>query len=146
MKLVVINGPTLNMLGIREPAIYGEETYDDLCNKINAHCKSKGINVDIYQSNHEGDLIDKIQDTFHKADGIIINAAGYTHTSIAIADALRAVNIPAVEVHISEPKNREPYRHFSYTEEVCIASIRGEGTNGYIKAIDLLETTIKNLK
>ncbi|MDO5448129.1 MAG: type II 3-dehydroquinate dehydratase [Clostridia bacterium] len=146
MKLLVINGPSLNMLGIREPAIYGEETYEDLCNKINAHCKEKNIKVEIYQSNHEGDLIDKIQDAFHKVDGIVINAAGYTHTSIAIADALLAVSIPAVEVHISEPKNREPYRHFSYTEEVCIASIRGEGTAGYIKAIDLLETTIKNMK
>ena len=146
MKIVVINGPTLNMLGIREPAIYGEETYEDLCNKIKAHCEAKKISVEIYQSNHEGDLIDKIQETFHKADGIVINAAGYTHTSIAIADALRAVSIPAVEVHISEPKQREPYRHFSFTEEVCIASIRGEGTAGYLKAIDLLETTIKNMK
>ena len=146
MKIVVINGPTLNMLGIREPAIYGEETYDDLCEKIYSHCRIKGIKVEIYQSNHEGDLVDKIQDCFHKADGIIINAAGYTHTSIAIADALRAVNIPTVEVHISEPKKREEYRHFSYTEEVSIASIRGEGTNGYLKAIDLLEITIKNMK
>ena len=144
MRIVIINGPTLNMLGIREPAIYGEETYEDLCNKINSYCKPKGIKVDIYQSNHEGDIIDKIQDSFHKFDGMIINAAGYTHTSIAIADAIRAINMPAVEVHISDPKKREEYRHLSYTEEVCIASIRGQGTDGYLKAIDLLEKTVNS--
>lgn len=142
MKILVINGPNINMLGVREPAIYGEETYDDLCKRIEKHCASKGITIEIYQSNHEGDLVDKIQSAFQKFDGIVINAAAYTHTSIAILDALRGVNIPAVEVHISKTDGREEFRKVSYLSAACIETIIGEGTLGYIKAIDILEKEV----
>lgn len=143
MKILVINGPNINMLGIREPAIYGEETYEDLCGKISRHCAAKGIDVELFQSNHEGDLIDRIHSAYGKTDGIVINAAGYTHTSIALLDALRTVNIPAVEVHISNLADREEFRKTSYVSAACFESVIGEGTNGYLKAIDILADELK---
>jgi len=138
MKLLVLNGPNLNMLGIREPSIYGESTYADLCSKIEVYCQSKQISVSFYQSNHEGALVDAIQDAYGKFDGIVINPAAYTHTSIALLDALKAVAIPAVEVHISDVSKRESFRQISYVREACIATVSGKGFNGYLEAIDIL--------
>ncbi len=138
MKILVLNGPNLNMLGIREPEIYGKNTYDDLCDLINAYSKEKRIIVDIFQSNHEGDLVDEIQDAYSEYDGIVINPAAYTHTSIALLDALKSVGIPAVEVHISDVYKREDYRQISYVREYCFETIAGYGFEGYLKAIDLL--------
>ena len=138
MKILVINGPNLNMLGIREPLHYGKETYSDLVKKIENHCKEKEIDVEIFQSNHEGDLVDCIQNAYNKADGIVINPAAYTHTSIAILDALKSVDIPAVEVHISKVEEREDFRQISYVRLACIQTITGHGTDGYLEAIDFL--------
>ena len=138
MKILVINGPNLNMLGIREPKIYGSERYWDLCRKINEHAKMRDVEVEIYQSNHEGDLVDKIQTAYKKVDGIVINPAAYTHTSVAILDALKAVAIPTVEVHISTVSEREAFRQISYVREACIATIQGHGFDGYLEAMDLL--------
>ncbi len=138
MKILVLNGPNINMLGIREPDIYGRETYDGLVEKIKSHCKAKGLDVEFYQSNHEGSLVDKIQAAYGSFDGIVINPAAYTHTSVALLDALKAVSIPAVEVHISEVDRREDFRQVSYVRAACIATISGHGTDGYLEAIDLL--------
>ena len=138
MNIVVINGPNLNMLGIREPSVYGNNTYSDLCNLINDYAKKLGVEVEIYQSNHEGDLVDKIQSAYNKADGIVINPAAYTHTSVALLDALKAVAIPAVEVHISDVSKREDFRQISFVRSYCFATISGHGFNGYLEAIDLL--------
>jgi len=138
MKLLVINGPNLNMLGIREPDIYGKITYTDLCDMIFEHCLHKGIEVDLYQSNHEGDIVDKIQEAYGSADGIVLNIGAYTHTSIAILDALKAVGIPAVEVHISDVDSREEFRRISYIRSCCEATMAGRGVQGYLDAIDLL--------
>lgn len=138
MNILVINGPNLNMLGIREPDIYGRESYAALVGKIKEHCKKLCVSVEVFQSNHEGDIVDKIQQAYGKADGIVINPAAYTHTSIAIADALKAVSIPAVEVHISDVDAREEFRRVSYVRPVCIAVISGHGTDGYTEAIDML--------
>ena len=138
MKILVINGPNLNMLGIREPAHYGRETYADLIAKIEGHCKEKGIDVTTYQSNHEGDLVDEIQKAYGKMDGIVINPGAYTHTSIAILDAVKSVGIPTVEVHISKVEEREDFRQISYVRLACVKTITGHGTNGYIEAIDYL--------
>ena len=138
MKILVINGPNLNMLGIREPEVYGSQTYEDLCNMINSHAKEKGVKVEIFQSNHEGALIDKIQESYKKVDGIVINPAAYTHTSIALLDALKAVGIPAVEVHISDVSKREDFRQISYVREYCFATVAGQGFPGYLTAIDML--------
>ena len=139
MKILVLNGPNLNFLGIREPEVYGKETYNDLCNLINEKAKIEKIDIEIYQSNHEGALIDKIQQAyFDKVDGIVINPAGYTHTSIAIMDALKAVNIPTVEVHISNVDGREDFRKLSYISYVAKHSIKGHGFKGYLEAIDYL--------
>ena len=138
MKILVINGPNLNMLGIREPDHYGKETYADLCEKIQKHCDSKGIEVKLYQSNHEGDLVDEIQRAYGDADGIVINPGAYTHTSIAILDAVKSVNIPTVEVHISKVEEREDFRQISYIRLACVKTITGHGTDGYIEAIDFL--------
>ncbi len=140
MKILVINGPNLNMLGIREPQIYGSETYLDLVNLLNRYAEEKKIELEIYQSNHEGDIIDKIQAAYQKKDGLIINAGGYTHTSIAIMDAVKSVNIPSVEVHISDLKKREDFRQISYLSYVCEKTITGKGFNGYLEAIDYLMT------
>ena len=138
MKSLVINGPNLKMLGIREPSVYGNNTYSDLCSLINDYAKKLGVEVEIYQSNHEGDLVDKIQSAYNKADGIVINPAAYTHTSVALLDALKAVAIPAVEVHISDVSKREDFRQISFVRSYCFATISGHGFNGYLEAIDRL--------
>ena len=126
------------MLGVREPEIYGRETLADLENMIRAHCESRGVTCEFFQSNHEGAIVDRIQQAYGTSDGIVINPAAYTHTSIAIPDALRAVGIPAVEVHVSDIASRESFRHISYTKEACIAQIAGRGLKGYLDAVDLL--------
>ena len=138
MKILVINGPNLNMLGIREPDIYGKTTYTDLCEVIKTHCAQKGVAVELYQSNHEGDLVDKIQSAYGVFDGIVINPGAYTHTSIAILDAVKAVGIPTVEVHISDVDAREPFRAVSYIRLACAVTISGRGIAGYTDAIDYL--------
>ena len=138
MKIFVINGPNLNMLGIREPDHYGKETYGDLVEMIKEHCRQKGIEAEIYQSNHEGDLVDKIQAAYNNADGIVINPGAYTHTSIAILDAVKSVNIPTVEVHISRVEEREDFRQISYIRLACVKTITGHGLKGYLEAIDFL--------
>lgn len=138
MKILVINGSNLNMLGIREPNIYGKNTYKDLVDMIDAHCKEKGIEVEQYQSNHEGDLVDKIQYAYKKFDGIVINPGAYTHTSVAICDAVKAVGLPCVEVHISDVDNREDFRKISYIRAACVKTVSGHGFDGYIEAIDYL--------
>ena len=140
MKLLVINGPNLNFLGIREPDHYGRETYQDLIDKIQAYCDERATEVAFYQSNHEGDLVDRIQQAyFEKTDGIVINPGAYTHTSVALLDAVKAVKIPTVEVHISAVEKREDFRQVSYIRAACIGTITGQGTDGYLRAIDLLE-------
>jgi 3-dehydroquinate dehydratase-2 len=138
VNILVINGPNMNMLGVREPEIYGRETLADLEEMIRAHCESRGVNCEFFQSNHEGAIVDRIQQAYGTSDGIVINPAAYTHTSVAIPDALRAVGIPAVEVHVSDIASRESYRHISYTKEACLAQIAGRGLKGYLDAVDLL--------
>ena len=138
MKLLVINGPNLNMLGIREPDLYGKETYETLLRKIQAHCDQKGIGVEFFQSNHEGALVDAIQGAFGNMDGIVINPGAYTHTSIALLDAVKAINLPTVEVHISDVSKREDFRRVSYIRAACVKTISGHGTDGYLEAIDHL--------
>ncbi len=138
MKLLVLNGPNLNLLGLREPSIYGKEDYSALCQKINAHAQKRGIGVEIYQSNHEGELVDAIQNAFGRVQGIVFNPAAYTHTSVALLDALKAVGIPTVEVHISDVSKREEFRQISFVRAACIATIAGHGTDGYLEAMDLL--------
>ena len=138
MKITVINGANINFIGIREPDIYGKKTYKDLILMIEEYCKNLGIEVEVYQSNHEGDLVDKIQDCYKKSDGIVINPGAYTHTSVAIADALKAVSVPAVEVHISDVSKREDFRQISYIRSVCVATVAGMGLDGYLEAIDIL--------
>lgn len=138
MKILILNGPNINMLGIREPNIYGNVTYSELCEMINKHCTSLKIECSIYQSNHEGDLIDKIQAAYKKYDGIVINAGGYTHTSVAILDALKSVSIPTIDVHISDINNRDSFRKQNLIKEASIKSIIGHGVNGYLEAIDYL--------
>ena len=138
MKILVINGPNLNMLGIREPDIYGRTTYADLCALIMAHAEKLGVEVELYQSNHEGELVDKIQEAYGRIDGIVINPGAYTHTSVAILDALKAVAIPSVEVHISEVDKREEFRQISFVRLACFATITGHGLDGYLEAMDML--------
>lgn len=138
MKITVINGANINFIGIREPDIYGKKIYKDLVLMIEKYCKDLGIEVEVYQSNHEGDLVDKIQDCYKKSDGIVINPGAYTHTSIAIADALKAVSVPAVEVHISDVSAREDFRQISYIRNICVATVAGKGLDGYLEAIDIL--------
>lgn len=139
MKIYVLNGPNLNMLGIREPNVYGNESYQDLLNLIEKHAKEKNVNVEVYQSNHEGELVDLIQKAFYeKVDGIVFNPAAYTHTSVALLDALKSVKIPCVEVHISNVSKREDFRQISYVRLACEKTISGQGLNGYIQAIDYL--------
>lgn len=140
MKILVINGPNLNMLGIREPAMYGNGTYAALCDQIKTYCDQKSIGVEFYQSNHEGDLVDAIQKAyFDGINGIVINPGAYTHTSIALLDAVKSVSIPTVEVHISKVEEREAFRQVSYIRAACIATVTGKGFAGYLEAIDLLE-------
>ena len=138
MKILVINGPNLNMLGIREPDHYGKETYADLTAKIQDHCERKNVEVELFQSNHEGALVDEIQRAYGRADGIVINPGAYTHTSIALLDAVKSVNIPTVEVHISKVEGRADFRQVSYIRLACVKTITGHGTNGYLEAIDYL--------
>lgn len=138
MKLLVLNGPNLNMLGIREPEIYGKETYDDLCRMVKEHAEKRGVEVSLYQSNHEGDLIDRIQMAYGEIDGIVFNPGGYTHTSVALPDAVKAVGIPTVEVHISDVSSREDFRQVSYIRAACIATVAGHGLDGYLEAMDVL--------
>ena len=139
MKILVLNGPNLNFLGIREPDIYGKQTYADLENFVRAAAQEYGVEVELYQSNHEGDLVDKIQWAYGKADSIVINPAAYTHTSVAILDALKAVALPAVEVHLSDVNSREPFRHISYAGMACEKSFIGLGFEGYRQAIQYLK-------
>lgn len=135
MKILVLNGPNLNMLGIREPGIYGKNTFADLLALIERTAAEEGLEIQQYQSNHEGDLVDKIQWAYGRIDGIVINPAAYTHTSVAILDALKAVSIPAVEVHISDVDAREPFRQISYPGLACVHTIKGHGFEGYREAI-----------
>ena len=138
MKLLIINGPNLNMLGIREPEIYGSRTYNNLIEMISAHCAENGVDADFYQSNHEGCLVDRIQQAYGNTDGIVINPGAYTHTSVAILDAVKTMGIPTVEVHISDPDEREEFRHTSYIRLACIATVKGKGFEGYLEAVDTL--------
>lgn len=138
-KILVINGPNLNMLGIREPDIYGSSTYQDLQRMISGHARARGVEVSFFQSNHEGALVDAIQQAyFDGVDGIILNPAAYTHTSVALCDAVKAVAIPTVEVHISDVTQREDFRQVSYVRSACVATVMGKGFAGYLEAMDLL--------
>ena len=135
MKILVINGPNINMLGIREPEIYGSQTYGDLLKMINSEAEKLNVEIKCVQSNHEGALVDIIQSAYEKADGIVINPGAYTHTSIALLDAVKAVGIPTVEVHISNPDEREDFRKVSYIRSACVKTICGKGFEGYLEAI-----------
>lgn len=139
MKILILNGPNINFLGIREPHIYGDQTYKDLIEKIQSYCDQRSVDVSFFQSNHEGALVDAIQQAyFDKIDGIVFNPAAYTHTSVAILDALKAVSIPTVEVHISKVENRDDFRQISYIRNIAIKTITGKGFDGYLEAIDAL--------
>lgn len=139
MKFLVLNGPNLNMLGIREPEVYGKNTYEELLRIINEHAKEIGVEVECYQSNHEGDLVEQFHKAyFDKVDGIVINPAAYTHTSVALLDAVKAVSIPTVEVHITDIDKREDFRQINYIRKAVIYAISGQGFDGYIQAIDHL--------
>ena len=139
MKILVINGPNINFLGIREPEIYGKTTYNEMIKIIEEYSQKQGIDISFYQSNHEGDLVDAIQNAYYeKIDGIVINPAAYTHTSVAILDALKAVGIKTVEVHLSAVETRESFRQISYVSNYAAKTITGQGVNGYLMAIDYL--------
>ena len=139
MKISVINGPNINLLGIREPDVYGRESYDTLVRLLSERAEKLGVEIGFFQSNHEGAIVDEIQRAFFDgADALILNPAAYTHTSIAIADALKAVKLPTVEVHISDVSKREAYRQVSYVRELCVKTITGEGLQGYVSALDFL--------
>ena len=142
MKILIINGPNINMLGIREPELYGDKTYNALVNMIKDYCDQRKIETKFFQSNHEGAIVDEIQNAYGKFDGIVINPAAYTHTSVAILDALKAVSIPAVEVHISDVDAREDFRKISFVRKYCFATVSGKGFGGYIEAVKLLEENI----
>ena len=144
MKILVLNGPNINMLGIREPGIYGKGSFADLLALLDRTAREESLEIEQYQSNHEGCLVDKIQWALGKVDGIVINPAAYTHTSIAILDALKAVSIPAVEVHISDVDSREPFRQISYAGLACIKTIKGQGLDGYRQAIVFLKEYLTN--
>ena len=144
MKILVLNGPNINMIGIREPGIYGKGSFADLLQLLQDTARDLQIEVEQYQSNHEGDLVDKIQEAYGKVDGIVINPAAYTHTSIAILDALKAVSIPTVEVHISEVSSREDFRQISYTRLACCHTIMGHGIEGYREAIHYLDQLLNH--
>ena len=138
MKILVINGPNLNMLGIREPEIYGKDTYQDLISLVESAAARLGVEAAFFQSNHEGNLVDAIQEAYGRYDGIVINPAAYTHTSVALLDALKAVGIPVVEVHISDVAQREDFRQISYVRGACIGTVMGKGFDGYIEAMEML--------
>lgn len=137
-RILVINGPNLNLLGLREPAIYGHENYDALVRLVEEHCAGRGVECEVMQSNHEGVIVDAIQQAYGVYDGIVINPAAYTHTSVAILDALKAVALPAVEIHISDVASREAFRQVSYPGMYCFKTVSGEGLRGYCTAIDAL--------
>ena len=139
MKILVLNGPNINMLGIREPGIYGKSTYADLLALLEKTAREEGIEMEHFQSNHEGSLVDKIQEAYGRFDGIVINPAAYTHTSVAILDSLKAVSIPAVEVHISDVDSREAFRQISYAGLACVKTIKGQGLDGYRQAMVYLK-------
>lgn len=138
MRILVVNGPNLNLLGLREPEIYGNRTYADLLEMLRAEAELLGAEVSFVQSNHEGDLVDAIQGAYQAMDGIILNPGAYTHTSIALLDAIKAVGVPTVEVHISDPDTREGFRRVSYIRPACVATIKGHGLEGYLEALRLL--------
>lgn len=138
MRILILNGPNMNLLGLREPAVYGTGTYQDLLRLIRSRAEELGAEVEFFQSNHEGALVDAIQNAWGKADGIIINPAAYTHTSVALLDAVKAVGIPTVEVHMSDPDARDDFRRVSYIRQACIATIKGRGMQGYLDALELL--------
>lgn len=138
MKILVINGPNINLLGLREPDVYGKNTFAELCRSVEEHAKARGVAVELYQSNHEGDLVDKIQAAYGDADAIVINPGAYTHTSIALLDAVKAVSIPTVEVHISRVEAREDFRQVSFIRAACCKTITGRGIQGYLDAMDFL--------
>ena len=140
MKILVLNGPNINMLGIREPGIYGKQTFQNLLDLLESLAKEEQLEIEQFQSNHEGALVDKIQEAYGRFDGIVINPAAYTHTSVAILDALKSVSIPAVEVHISNVDAREPFRQISYAGMACEKTIKGLGLDGYRQAILYLKT------
>ena len=140
MKILIINGPNLNMLGIREPDVYGKESFADLCSFVAESCRAKGLEFELFQSNHEGAIVDKIQEAYGKFDGIVINPAAYTHTSVAIPDAIKAVCIPTVEVHLSDITKREDFRRHSFVSPVCVRTIYGKGFEGYREAIEELSS------
>ena len=139
MKILVLNGPNINMLGIREPKVYGKQSFSDLLALIDQTAREEGLDIEQFQSNHEGCIVDIIQESYGKVDGIVINPAAYTHTSVAILDALKAVSIPAVEVHISDVDSREEFRQISYAGRACIKTIKGHGIEGYREAIKFLK-------
>lgn len=140
MHILVMNGPNLNLLGLREPHIYGHQTYDDLCAMLRQEAQAMGVSVSFYQSNHEGALVDAIQEARGVADGIVINPGAYTHTSVALLDVVKAVGIPTVEVHISDPDTREEFRKISYIRQGCVATIKGKGFAGYVEAMNVLKS------
>ena len=139
MKVLILNGPNLNLLGLREPDIYGTESYQALLDSIEETCRKAEIEYEVFQSNHEGVLVDKIQEAYGKFDGIIINPAAYTHTSVALLDALKAVGLPTVEVHLSDINRREPFRKISYVSAACVKTITGKGFAGYWEALLFLK-------
>ncbi len=138
MKILVINGPNINMLGIREPEIYGKATYSDLVEYVEKAASRLNVEVAFFQSNHEGSMVDAIQEAYGKFDGIVINPAAYTHTSVALLDALKSVGIPSVEVHISDVRQREDFRQVSFVRDACVATIMGKGFDGYVEAMEVL--------
>ena len=143
MKILVLNGPNMNMLGIRQPEIYGRTSYAGLVEMIRAEAEKLGVEADFFQSNHEGALVDAIhQAYFNQVDGIIINPAAYTHTSVALLDAVKAVGIPTVEVHVSDPDSREEFRHISYIRSACVKTISGHGLPGYLEALHYLAQSL----
>ncbi|MBR2489238.1 MAG: type II 3-dehydroquinate dehydratase [Clostridia bacterium] len=146
MKILVLNGPNINMLGIREPDIYGKEDFKTLCENIEEYAREKKIEVKLYQSNHEGCLVDEIQGAYGVFDGIVINPGAYTHTSIALLDAVKAVGIPTVEVHISDVSKREDFRQISYIRSACVKTIAGHGITGYTEALDFLREKLNDSK
>lgn len=143
MKILVLNGPNLNMLGIREPTLYGSRSYADLVRFIEGTARDAGIEVEVFQTNHEGVLVDRIQAARGTFDGLVVNAAAYTHTSVAILDALKAVGLPTVEVHLTDPETREPFRHVSYVKPAALATFAGFGFDSYARAIRYLSENVK---
>jgi len=143
MKILVLNGPNLNMLGIREPALYGSRSYTNLERFVEGAARDAGIEVEVFQTNHEGVLVDRIQAARGTFDGLVVNAAAYTHTSVAILDALKAVGLPTVEVHLTDPETREPFRHVSYVKPAALATFAGFGFDSYARAIRYLSENVK---